>query len=795
MKTMFFISVLLISTAAVSLQMPAQTALDLRVTDKFTGGPVENASVMIKPGELTGITDEDGRINFKDLMQNSLTVTVSRIGYKLLSIKTIPELNKINLINIELEQSEILSGEVKIYSTRTENQIRYAILPVSLITKKDFDFLPVISVPDFMKSKPGVNLVRDGMWASDINIRGLSRDNVIVYINGSRVETANNQAARFSLIDENAIERVEIIKGGVSSIYGSGGTGGMVSIKTLSGDFSKKINLKGIISGEFFSVNKLSGTGISLMLSSKKIKADLFSSFREASDTKSPSGIIPNSSFRDYGISFSAGIKLNKDQEAGIEYQKFKSPYAGIPGSYPLFPDNAKVSYIPADRDMFAVNYKISRVSDLIKNISARFYLQNIFRNTEVLPNSSVFMPASGSNPAKRIDNILINPEGKHYTKGMLLQNELQKGNSKLVSGIDAWQRRLTTSRKRKQIITNFDSAGNIISVSEIITGDIPIPDSRYTSIGIFLNDETSFLNDRIYVNAGGRVDGIFVSNDESLNPFYTITNGVLNNTPPGQKVLWKASENNDISWSFNGGLNYLLTDKLHLSGNFSASFRSPSLEERYQYIDLGNIVRIGNPALKPELGYFISSALKYWSGNMNISFETFVNLLSDLISEIPGTYENRQALIKTNIGKARLAGFDFDVDYNFYKSFVFYANASFVNGENTEDNSALPQIPPLNGTIGIKFSAPKYFSVNLNSVLFAAQNRVAAGEIKTPGYNIFNFYTGMSGLRLGSVRLNITAGVENIFNVNYRDHLSTSRGSYVSEPGRNIFLKSGLVF
>lgn len=795
MKAILIIQILVLIFTCNILNANSQTVLVFIVSDVSTEEFVNKVNIDIRTENLTGITNEDGRCIFENVTERKVTVSFDRIGYIPLSKEFEISDTDRNIFFVKIRQTEIMSGEIKVYSTKIENQIRYAILPIALITKKDFSYLPIISASDVMKIKPGINIVRDGIWATDINIRGLSRDNIVVYINGSRVETANNQAARFSLIDENTIERIEVIKGGVSSIYGSGGIGGIVSIKTETGNFSDYFKMKGILSGELFSVNNLSGAAFSFMVSDKKFNASIYAAYREASDTRTPGGIISNSSFRDHGISVYTGFKLFKRHELNLQYQNFESPYAGIPGSYPLFPSKATVTYIPAERNMFSTNYKISNVSKLITNLSAGFFLQNIFRNVEVLPNSSVYIPASGTNPAMRINNISINPTGEHNSIGLLLQGDMQKGNSKFVIGIDTWQRKLTTTRIRSQQIIKYDTANNPVSFTDMITGDTPIPDSKYSSVGFYVNDETSFNNERFYVNIGGRIDGISVSNEESLNPQYTIMNGVVNNNPADQKVLWEAGETNDLSWSINTGINYKLTEQLNLSGNISTSFRSPSLEERYQYIDLGNIVRVGNPDLNSELGYFLSASLKYWGEDLNMSAEFFANFLSDLVSEIPGIYEDRTALIKTNIGKATLMGFDLQTDYNLLSFLTLYGNASYVYGEDTENNFSLPQIPPFNGIIGIKYPAGDLFSFNLNTVLFAQQNRTATGELKTPGYAVLNFYSDVTNLNINALSISLAAGIENIFDKSYRDHLSTSRGTYISEPGRNFFVKTKFIF
>ena len=779
-----------------SIDLFAQFEIRGKVIDLNINEPVSGAMIRILPDNLSEVTNDSGVFYFRNLSNRNVTVTVSRIGYKETVTEKNLDDNSDNFLLIRLEQMNIMSGEIEVYSTKIENQLKYSIFPIALVTRKDFTDNNAVSVSEVLSTKPGLNLVRDGIWATDINIRGLSRDNVVVLINGNRIETANNLSARLSLVDMNSIERIEVIKGGTSSIYGSGGTGGVVSITTLSGTYNQKFSLKGILSGSYSSVNEMSNGGLSLFMSSKNIYANLYSLYREASDVKIPTGVIPNSSFRDYGISLNSGIRFGKNNFLTLDLQQFNTPYAGVPGGYPLFPNKAAVTYEPAERQLYAVTYANNKLSGLLSALSAKVFIQNIFRDVEVIPNTIVYVPKTATSPAKRINNLSINPDGKHYSGGAIVQgNFVTNSSNKLIGGFDLWRRKLTTSREQTQKIEILDSNNNVVKTNIVQTGDVPIPDSKYTSFGIFAQDEISFMRDRLFLDISARADGIFISNEQSVSPLYVITNGVRNNTPENQKILWTASTDNDISWSFNTGGNYKLNDNLNYSLNFSASFRSPSLEERFQYIDLGSVVRLGNPFLDPETGYFISTALKYWSNDVNLSLELYSNYLSDLVTEIPGTYENRPALIKTNISSARLAGFDAEWEYNFYNSLVFYGGASFINGENTDNGSALPQIAPLNGTIGLKYSYKDIVTLNFNSVIYSGQNRVASGEVTTPGYVVYNFYTGIDKIYLNNYELGIYAGSENIFDRNYRNHLSTARGTVTSEPGRNVYLKAKIIF
>jgi outer membrane receptor protein involved in Fe transport len=161
----------------------------------------------------------------------------------------------------------------------------------------------------------------------------------------------------------------------------------------------------------------------------------------------------------------------------------------------------------------------------------------------------------------------------------------------------------------------------------------------------------------------------------------------------------------------------------------------------------------------------------------------------------VPGSYEGRNALIKTNIGEARIYGFDFSADYNFWRDYIFYTTASYVKGDDLTKDGNLPEIPPFNGRVGFKLSFLEYLQADVSSTIFAEQNEVVEGEMTTPGYAVFHLLLNTVSIKFSSISFRIYSGVENIFNKGYRNHLSTTRGSITIEPGRNIFLKLAVEF
>lgn len=385
-----------------------------------------------------------------------------------------------------------------------------------------------------------------------------------------------------------------------------------------------------------------------------------------------------------------------------------------------------------------------------------------------------------------------ITPRADHSSHNFLAQtNLIFARNNLLTLGIDYWSRSYNGERLKYQLIETLDSTGTTVvnTLNEVIA-EKPLPDSKFQSIGFFAQNDYEMLKDRLKFSLGARVDKIVVSGETTLNPLYEINNGIIDYSPPTQKVIWEKTEVDDISYSSNLGLNFSASSDLDLTLSLGYSFRSPSLEERFHYIDLGSLVRIGDPNLKPEKGYSTDFGIRYYSSNLKIISSLFYNYIMDIVVEKSGMFEERLAQIKTNIGEARLYGFDLLVSYNFYKDWLIYSTASFVKGDDLSEDTNLPQIPPLNGTLGLKMSLINNIETELSSTIYAAQNDIAIGEIASPDYAIFNFSVNVKNIEFTPARLQLFAGVDNIFNKSYRSHLSTTRGGMTIESGRNFYIK-----
>lgn len=682
--------------------------------------------------------------------------------------------------------------EVKVISPRHETELKSVSIPIEVATEKEIFINSGSTLSDILKNKSGISLMQYGIWATEISIRGMSKSNIVSLIDGNRIETANDIAAGLSLIELNDIKSIEVIKGSASSLYGSGAVGGVVNIISNREFYKNEFNINGSLLSSYSDVNNNAASTLSLNAGNINWFAIIKGTLRSASDVKIPSGTLKNSGFRNNSFSFDAGLKFKDNYKLHFTVQDYTANDVGIPGANLLFPSTADVKYVTAYRKLYSTEFNIINISKYLLSFESKVFYQEINREVENIPNQTFFIPRTINQQASRTKLIKILPEGNNKTVGASFQtNWSLNENYFAITGIDIWERSLTTFRTRELLIDTLASDNQtIVNSTHKIIAEKPLPDSKYLNFGFFIHNEIDLIKNKLKLSGGGRIDLVSVSNEESYYPVYEINNGVINNNPSNKKLVWNKERAGDISWSSNISFKYSLFENVDLIFTSAKSFRSPSLEERFQYIDLGNLIRIGDPNLIPESGYFFDTGLRIYQNNLFFSGNLFVNYLENLVTEQQGIFENRNALFKKNIGSARFAGFDFNIRYNIINSLYIDGNLAFVEGVDTENKIPLPSISPMNGILTLGIIPVNEIEINLSVLFFGNQNKVSIGEIETPGYTTYDLQVNSKQIKIYNTSLQISTGIDNITNKDYRNHLSTNRGLTTSEPGRNYYIK-----
>ncbi len=752
--------------------------------------PLAGANIIIKETAWGTVSRSDGTFQFNRLLPGRYHVMISFIGYQsvIVAVQVLPQ--QTAAIEVTLKVSPLPYADVNITSLRYQTDLKEVSMPLSAVTAEKIQATAPITVSDALKDEPGIAMQRDGIWGTAVTIRGLSRNSIVTLVDGNRIDTATDLAAGLSMFDLAHIERIEVIRSAASALYGSGAMGGVVNIITKEGWYQEKPYFKAALGGGYASSNKGTNGYFRLQGGSHQWYALVSGSMRQADDMRTPKGILPNSQFKDDNLSSNMAFKPGSHHELKWTYQYHKASDVGIPGGYPLFPTQAKVSYPEEKRELMSLEYSWKQIHRVLPKISFKVFSQDILREVENIPYQVTNIPASGDKPAQRVSVLGIYPGATHKTRGGQMQSEwLLWAKNYLVFGLDVWQKDYRGHRTKETRIDVLNEDGSIRSTKYRTIGELPLPDAFYRSIGLYAQNETRLLSERLILNLGGRLDQITTQNEQGLNPLYEIVDGVRNDQPAGQVVLWPEKTDRTFTWSGHLSTLWHATSALDFTLNLASSFRAPSLEERYQYIDLGKTVKIGDPALQPERGQYADIGMRLWTDRLRLSANLFYNDLQDLVVEKSGTYEGRPALIKSNVGQARLYGYDLRLDAAPLSKHTVWAIASYVKGEDTDLNTPLPQIPPLNGKIGLQSDVLPFVSLVATATLFADQNRIAAGETRTPGYTYYDLYLRSKPLHVKDIKIAMMLGIENLTDKAYRNHLATNRGLINVEPGRNVFI------
>ncbi len=595
-------------------------------------------------------------------------------------------------------------------------------------------------ISDLLDTVPGVSRSGDSPWAADISIRGLARDSVILMIDGCRVVTANDLAARMSFIHPDEIERIEILKGPVSALYGSGAIGGVVNVVTRQPVYSEdsylrqKLRVRGGSNPDGFE------TRYAADVISAETYLSVSAGMRDYDSYKDGDGErVVNSQFEDHDMLLRLGHRWNDDLSTEALLQLHQGREIGIPGSgtAPL-PAAADVTYEDARRVLAAVVNRWNANGRWWRDSELNIYYQQISRDVRV----DNFPPAS---PVRE-----LRPSGRHDSVGARWLNNFEVGEHRLAAGIETWRRELDSTRQR--LLAN----GARID-------ERPLPEAWEWSYGAFVENKSS-LHDAVTLTVGARADGLTTRNKSTAQ--------------------WAAATENDVNWNTHAGVNWQVVERLVMRAVVAAGYRAPAIEERYQYLELGGgRIKLGDPELDAERSLFSEVGMNWYGDSLRFGLNGFVNNLRDLVSE---KVEDETIIRNANVDKARIAGVEASADAVLGGGWVIDAALSYLRGSDRNSGEPLAGIAPLNGFAGVRYQSAAGWYGRLQYVVTAGQERTPEGIDSARNWKRFDAACGYV-FDLGRTRHEVSAGVQNITDETYRDYLSTWRGAPYNERGRSV--------
>ncbi|MGD0037486.1 MAG: TonB-dependent receptor [Bacteroidota bacterium] len=736
-------------------------SLSGQVVDAVTHQSIAQAIVVLREIRQQTSTDEDGHFHFDRLKTGRYTLSVHHVAYADIERLIKFTSNGNDTIVIEMTSALLPSDDVIIRSTRTMTDLENTPFSLSIITNDQLVNNSFITVSDAMSREPGIALVRDGMWETMVSIRGMTRYNIVMMIDNTRIETANDHAAALSLLNPFDIDRVEIVKGGSSALAGTGAFGGVVNIMTKSPSFSNVPYITGESIVRFESVNNSHAEYLAMESGSDNYRFRTSGMFRKADNYIAPTGTVPNSYFGDWDFSADAGVKLFGTHSLDVVYQRSQTDDAGIPGGSSLFPATAIVKYSLARRELLKAEYTIPAIIESVSSLVIRASRQDIERDVNLI-----------ASPI-----LTKTPHADHITETVQVEATMIPSESHyLTIGTEVWQRSISSGRETYKL-------GN-----DTILEEVPLPNSSFTSAGIYVQDEWKIIPQYTTLVMGARYDGIRVHNDVTYDTLWLKSGGHLI-TPSNRTVLWPENTSNTKSWSVNAGIQQNILKCLDASFLFSTAFRTPALEELYAYLSNTTPPHVGNPNLQPEKNISLDCDIHVHLQNIGLKADVYYNTYQNLVGDTLGTFENSPAYVKANIGAARIYGYELSLDIEPCIALKIHSSLSYTRGEDTKNKSNLGQIMPLQGNLAADYLIQKVGNIHTDCEIVDDKTNLAKNEISLGGYTLFNVGFSTASLKGLGICFKLSAGIQNIFDRAYVNFLSTLRGNLNNEPGRNIYI------
>lgn len=211
---------------------------------KSEGNPVAYAKVVLFPIEKGVITDEEGRFQFEKIDTGLYELRVTSVGFEdyKMSLNVQQDFDP---IQIEMEDRLELN-KVVVTGTMRETSISRSPVKIQVLTQNFFRASPVNSVIEALETVNGVQeQVNCGVCGTnDIHINGMEGPYTLVLIDGMPIVSGLSSQYGFNGIPTSIIDRVEIVKGPSSTLYGTEAVGGVINIITKSPENTPLIDIE-----------------------------------------------------------------------------------------------------------------------------------------------------------------------------------------------------------------------------------------------------------------------------------------------------------------------------------------------------------------------------------------------------------------------------------------------------------------------------------------------------------------------------------------------------------------------
>ena len=644
-------------------------------------------------------------------------------------------------------QTPPVHEEIQVTATRYETDSFSTPVPISVVSSEELARQQPEKMVDSLKLLPSIDVSGEGPFRGLPVIRGLDSNRVLVLVDGQRLNNAR-ESTQFAgiqpgLVDLSLVDRIEVVRGPSSVLYGSDAIGGVINIITKQQAFHQGgFTFGGLAGYEFGSASESNRGHVDVNGSGERTTFHIGASAFEAKDYRSPDGTVPNSGMKQRSFDGDVRFLVTDTGVLRFNLQATETRDVGFPGFDPKT-SGVDISFPRFDRNKFSAMYDTGPFGAL-NGLSLTAYYQTIVK--ESIRNFSFGQFFSDNFTRSDVN-----------TWGFNAQSSTDLASHHVTFGLDFYQDALHDFTAES---SPFGSDNNVA-----------VPDSDQRGYGVYAQDEIA-LSPRFQLTLGARGDRYTFASKH--DPRYT-----------GQPF-----DVDQTAASGNVSARYQVTNHVALTGLVGRGFRAPNIEERsfFGLATTGDTYIQQNPNLKSErsLNYELGFKVRYarYSGGFNVyqnNVRDFINIA--FLGTDPQT--GLELAQFQNTDRATIRGAEFQLESYLSERWTAFGNVSYSRGTNDKTGDPLALIAPVKGVLGLRYQQVKWWGEAATRMV-ARETRVPAGETSTPGFatvDIRGGYVFADGLFL-------QAALENIGNVAYHEPFNVQL-----EPGRNFKVSVGYKF
>jgi hemoglobin/transferrin/lactoferrin receptor protein len=716
-----------------------------------------------------------------------------------------------NYINAQTEKDstkEVALKEVVVSGSKFAERKKNIVQKIDIIKAKDLSQMNAQSVGDALLNTGEVFVQKSQQGGGSPVLRGFEASRIQLSIDGIRMNNAIYRAGHLQnsmTVDNNALDRIEVLSGPASTIHGSDALGGVILMKTRDAKFasSRKVELTGtnaLIRYSTANQEKTANLGVNwgnnkfasytnftyskfedlmtgkngvdsiMNLWKKKFIVEQINGMDSMVTNPEPYKMV-SSGFSQIDVLQKLAYQYDSKTRHGINFQLSSSSdlprYDRLSETSGGVAKNAEWYYGPQFRTLLAYTFDKTKMGWFFQEM-------NLNVNNQMIEESRNNRGYKKTTIAHRIEN--VNVTG--YNFALRHKDDVNE----LTVGTDGQMNKLKSTAHKTDINTLVETP---------IDTRYPDGKNRMNLMGLFYQHVLKLADGKVVINDGLRF------NMTKLHSTIKDTAIALRNFPN----LDLKQKNSALTGNI--GIAFMPSDALRFTANYSTGFRSPNFDDLTKIFESNNSqLIIPNTKLKPEYTNNVELGIAYAGDNFSLNSYGFYTNFKNAAVLGKTTYEGKDSVLYSgnlvpvysmqNKAKAFLYGGGMNATYRPEIHFSIYGNVNYTFGRYNQDTILIPldHIPPVTGRLGVKYEtkiwyAEVYSQYNGKKKLYDYN---LAGEDNLPYATPYGSPSWMTmNLRAGAMivpNVQLQFGVENILDRNYRYFASG-----MSAPGRNIVL------